>query len=248
LTKLLAILLLFYGTVFCQERKKLPGKIVAAGTGIQDVFVINKATGAEVKTVSGGTFTIDAKAGDQLAVYSQKIEVRNFAISDASFNEVPYVLEVNLKPGETGAAEPSVELDEVVINSPTVNSQSLGLVPKDFKFETPAERRATRYATEAAPSIGVGYVINALSGRLYNLKLAAKYAKKEMYMEKIDNIYTEEELVSQCGIPLEYVRGFVFYAVENAELTSALKAKNVGAAKLLLSGLAFKYLELIKNE
>jgi hypothetical protein len=239
MNKLLAILLLFYGTVFCQERKILPGRIMAGTTGVPNVFVINKNTGAEVKTNGGGNFTLPAKAGDMLAVYSATIEVRDFAISEASFKEAPYLMEVNAK---------SLELEEVVINSPTVTSQSLGLVPKGYKFETAAESRAGRYAAAAAPSFGIGYAINAISGQLYSLKLKASYAKKEMYMEKIDNIYTEEELVTECNIPKEYARGFVYYAVENAKLTAALKAKDTGGAKLLLSDLALKYRELIQDE
>lgn len=244
----LLALLLVCATAFCQERNPLQGKVVAGNAGAANVFVINKATGAEVKTDAGGNFTVPSKAGDILAVYSAKTDVRDFAVTDASFKEIPYVMEVNAKLGAAGTVSNSVELNEVVINSPTVTSQSLGLVPKDYKFGTPAENRAARYAAAASPVFGVGYVVNVVSGQLHNLKLAAKYAKKEMYMEKIDNIYTEEELITQCNIPQEYARGFVYYAVEDAKLTAALKAKNVGGAKLLLADLALKYLEIIKDE
>lgn len=239
--KLPAIVLLLWGTVFCQDRKPLPGKIVAEGIGLQGVFVINKNTGAEVKTNADGTFTIAAGSGDVLAAYNTTIEVRDFAISEASFIDDPYIMEVSAKSMQ-------IELDEVVISRPAVTSQSLGLVPKDFKFETAAQRRARRYATAASPSLGIGYAINAISGQLYYLELAAKYANKEMYIEKIDNIYTEEELVTECNIPKEYARGFVFYAVEDAALNAALKLNDNGGAKLRLSELALKYLEILKEE
>lgn len=218
----------------------MPGKIVVGTTGMEGVFIINKNTGAEVKTGSGGTFTIPAKAGDMLAVYSTKIDVRDFAISEASFKDDPYIMEVSAKSFQ-------IELEGVVINSPTVTSQSLGLVPKGYKFPTASESRASRYAN-AVPGYGLSYAINAISGQLFYLKLAAKYAKMEMYMEKIENIYTEEELVSECNIPKEYARGFVFYAVEDATLTAALTLKDNGGAKLRLSELAIKYIDILKDE
>jgi len=236
MNKLLAMLLLFYGTVLCQERKTLPGKIVIGSTGIPNVFVINKNTGAEVKTGSSGNFAIDAKAGDRLAVYSDKVEVRDFAVSEKSFSEVPYIMEVTSKV---------LELEEVVINSQTVTSQSLGLVPKGYVFETPAERSIRFHGT--MPS-GLDYLFTALGGGLYLKKLEVKYAEKNALLAKMGGVYTEEEIISKCKIPKEYVDGFLYYAVENAALSTALKNKDTGGAKLILSELSVKYLEIIHNE
>jgi len=90
------LLLLFYGQAFCQERRALPGRVILAdNTAVPNVFVINKATRTETKTDVAGSFSIPARAGDRLAVYSADTEVREFAISDASFAKVPYVLSVD---------------------------------------------------------------------------------------------------------------------------------------------------------
>lgn len=234
--KLIVALLLFCGTVFCQERKPLPGKVVIVGNGIQNVFVINKATGAEVKTGGGGYFTIYAKAGDMLAVYSDKVDVRDFAVSEASFKENPYLMEVNAK---------SYEMEEVIINSASVTSQSLGLVPKGYVFETPAERSIRFHGT--MPS-GLDYLFTAIGGGLYLKKLEVKYAKKNALLAKIRDFYTEEEIISECKIPKEYVDGFLYYGVEDAKLTEVLRVKDTGGAKLRLSELALKYLDIIKDE
>ena len=213
----------------------MPGRVILAdNTAVPNVFVINKATGTETKTDVAGSFSIPARAGDRLAVYSADTEVREFAISEASFTEVPYVLSVEFK---------GTEMEEVVVNA--VTSQSLGLVPKGYKFETAAQRRVQHYTTAAG---GLNYLIYAVQGRAFLLKLAVKYAKQEVLTEKIKNIYTEEQLENEFHIPAEYTKGFVFYVAEDAALAAAINANNTGEAKLVITGLAMKYLEIIKNE
>ena len=224
-------------TAVCQERKPLQGKVITGNAGINNIFVINKATGAEVKTDALGGFSIPAKPGDKIAVYSNTIEARDFAISEKSFIEMPYVVEVELK---------GTELKEVVVEA-KVTSQSLGLVPKNYKFPTPAERRAKRYAA-AVPGFGISYVINAMSGNLYMLKLAAKYAEKEVLIQNLGNIYTEDEITAECGVPKEYAKGFLYYSADNQQLADLINVKDTGGAKLLLNELALKYLEVIKDE
>lgn len=236
MNKLLTLLLLVYASVFCQERKALSGRVLAGSTGVANVFVINRATGAEVKTNATGNFSIPVTTGDVLAVYSPNIEVRNFTISDASIAEVPYVMEVTPK---------ALELDEVVITSPTVTSQSLGLVPKGYVFETPVERSIRFHGT--MPS-GLDYLFTAIGGGLYLKELEVKYAEKNALLAKMGGVYTEEEFISKCKIPKEYVDGFLYYSVENAALSTALKNKDTGGAKLILSELSVKYLEIIHNE
>lgn len=67
-------------------------------------------------------------------------------------------------------------------------------------------------------------------------------------MEKIDYIYTEEELIDKFKIPKEYVRGFVYYFVEDPNFARAIKNKNETMARFLMSGLSVRYLEIIKDE
>jgi len=238
MNKWFLILLLVCTTTFSQERTPLLGKVIANGIGVTGIFVINKATGSEVKTDATGNFSLPAKPGDKIAVYSTGVNTRDFAISEASFKEMPYVVEVDVK---------GIELDEVVVET-KVTSQSLGLVPKNYKFPTAAENRSRRYAAAAAPGFGVGYLVNAISGQLYYLKLAATYAKKEELMQNLGYVFTEDEIISECKIPKEYVKGFLFYAVENKQLSELIKVKNKGAAKLLLMELAVKYTEILKHE
>lgn len=232
MNKWLFLLLLIGTTAFSQERKSLPGRVVAGTMGVPGIFVINKTTGAEVKTDATGNFTLPARAGDKFAIYSKNTNVREFAISEASFKEVPYVLEVEAK---------SYELEEVVIQGTGITSESLGIVPKDQKQYTVAERRVYT-ATE-----GTDALFNAISGRTKMLKKAAETEGKEAIIEKLNGMYTDQEIADQFGIPAENIKAFIFYVAEDAPLAEAVSAHDDSLTKLLLIGLAEKYLNAIKE-
>jgi len=246
MNKLLYLLLFITLPGLAQERKPLQGRIMAGDAVVNDVFVINKKTGAEVKTKDKGDFTIDVKTGDVLIAYSNKTEVREFTISELSFADVPYVMSVNPK---------SYELNEVVINQ-TVTSESLGLVPKGQKHYTPAERRL-KTASDFQPSFflppspGIGIptdaIINAITGRTKMLKKALKTENKVYAIEMINGLYTEQELRDELLIPADYVQGFIFYAVEDATCAAALKARNNDLAKLTIANLALKYRAILEE-
>ena len=234
MNKLLSILLLLITLpALCQERKNLPGRVVSGELAVEGVFVINKATGTEVKTDSKGDFTIPARAGDKLAVYGAKTEVREFAISEMSFKEVPYVISVEVK---------AYELQEVVVEGSAVTSKSLGLVPEGQKTYTPAERRVYT-ATE-----GTDAIFNAISGRTKMLKKAAETEKKESVIELLNGLYTDREITYEFKIPDDNVRDFIFYAAEDTEIAKAVKGKNESLVKLLMIDLARKYLIAIKDD
>ncbi|WP_294820060.1 hypothetical protein [uncultured Flavobacterium sp.] len=231
---LLYLLLCLSLAAFSQERKTLNGRVVTDGAGIGGIFIINKNTGAEKKSDAMGNFTVEARAGDVIAAYSARTEVRDFIISEESFLENPFMISINAQ---------AYELDEVVVEK-RVTSESLGLVPPGQKQYTPAERKLFT----ATSGFGIDIILNALSGRTKMLKRAVETEKKEMLMELIGNVCTEEEIRTEYKIPDEYIRGFVYYAVEDKEFASALKAGNDTMTRFLLTGLAAKYREIIANE
>ena len=231
-----------------QERKPLLGRVVAGTDAVANVFVINKKAGTETKTDNKGNFTLDAKVGDVLTVYSNRTEVRDFIINPIAFTDSPYVMAVKIT---------AYELDEVVINDVGVTSESLGLVPKSQKRYTPAERRL-KTASEFKPDFFLGYmpgigiptdaIINAISGRTKMLKKALTTERKEFAIDKINGLYTEQEIKDELQIPQEYVQGFIFYAAEDPGYVAALKAKNNHLAKLTIANLALKYIAIIKED
>jgi hypothetical protein len=247
MNKLLCLLLFITLPMAAQERKPLLGRVMAGTDAAANVFVINKKARTETKTDAAGNFTIDAKVGDVITVYSNKTEVRDFVINDLAFKDNPYVLSVKVT---------AYELDEVVINDVGVTSESLGLVPKNQKRYTPAQRRL-KTASEIKPSFFLGYmpgiglptdaIINAISGRTKMLKKALVTENKEFALDKINGLYTDQEISDDLHIPEEYIQGFIYYAVEDAGCAAALKAKNDDLAKLTIANLALKYLDILKE-
>jgi hypothetical protein len=225
-------LLLFSLSALSQDRKPFLGKVVSGEMVIEDIFVINKATGTETKTNNRGIFTLPVKVGDQLVVYGTKTNVREFTINNLSFKEQPYVVSVEIK---------GYELEEVVVEGSTVTSESLGLVPKDQKQYTPAERKLYT-ATE-----GTDAIFNAISGRTKMLKKAAETEKKEGVIQTLNGMYTDTEITEQLNIPAEYVRAFIFYVAEDKSIANALKGDNETLVRLLMIDLAKKYLTALKD-
>lgn len=232
----------------CQERILLKGKVVTGKRGIAAVFVINKANGTESKTGDDGDFTIMARPGDVLAVYNKDIAVRDFLLRAESFGEEPYKVSVNYQPQE---------LDEVVIDK-NINSESLGLVPKGQKKFTQQEKKlyTASYNTPLwklalgliAGSMPLDPFINAITGRTRMLKKTVATERTIAVIEKIDGIYTNEEVVNQLKVPADYVQGFKVFAAEKKEITDAFTAGDDGHAKALLATLAIQYNQLLTNE
>lgn len=239
------LFLLTITAAFAQQRKPLLGRVIAGDAVVPNVFVINKYTGVETKTSAYGDFTLPARAGDRIVIYGKIIEVREFEISEASFNQKPYLLEVDPK---------GTELKEVVINK--ISPESLGLVPKGQKQLTVAERRL-KTASEFKPNFmfllmgGIAFpldpIINAISGRTKMLKKNLATERKEFNIDKLNNIYTPEQITAKLHIPEELVNGFIFYAVEDPECAEALRVKNNDMVRLRLMLLAEQFLALQKE-
>lgn len=236
MSKLLYILLLVSFSVSAQTRQVFRGRVVSGDAVVSGVFVLNKATGAETRTDANGIFTLDARNGDRVAVFSNTIEIREFDVSAKSFEEQPYQMEVRVK---------ATELNEVVITD--INSEKLGLVPKGQKQYTPAERKLLTAGSAKMNPMGLDPLINAISGRTKMLKKALETENKEILAQKINDFFTDDDLKA-LGLPQETARGFIFYIVENPRVGDAIKNNNPSLLKLLLMELSQDYLKLQKDE
>jgi len=230
MNKLLYLLLLFALPVLSQDRQALQGKVMADDATLAGVFVINKQTGTEVKTDAQGLFTIAAKAGDKLVVYSDKVNVREFLLGQVSFASAPYVLAVEMR---------SFDIEEVVVNKQAITSEGLGLVPVGQKRLTVAERRLA-----AADSGPVDILINWLTGRKKMLERELVTERKEMAMDNLNGILNEDELAAEYHIPAEQIPAFLFYVIDDKRVTDALAAGNEHLVQLLLLELGPKFLTL----
>lgn len=240
------IALLFYLPVIATaQRQELFGRIVSdeASTPLATVYVININTGTETKTDGKGDFTIFAMPGDMLTVYSKTTEVREFRVKEHFFKEVPFLFAVRVK---------AYEMDEVVINE-NINSVNLGIVPKNQKKYTPAEKRLYT-AGDFKPihllgllggSLQLDPIINAINGKTKRIKKEVAVEKKEFLIEDVYGLYTEDEITREFSIPKEHVKGFVYFLVEDKEFVEAATANNPESTRFIIARLAGQYLNNI---
>jgi len=225
---------------FAQKRVPLNGRITADNTTVTNAFIINKHLGKETRTDGNGNFTIMARSGDILVVYSKGTELREFYLTEASFKESPYRLEV--KPV-------TIELEEVVISDSIPLSAGFPrMQPKYTPAEAKLKAATDTYHMDQGLMIHGDAIINKLIGRSAALKKALSTERKEATMEAIANDAALVEMIQQdLEIPEEYVRGFLFYLVEDVEFAAALKAKNSDLSKTRLLHLAETYRQNLQS-
>ena len=224
------VMLLLSVQVFSQNT--LYGKVVSSNEPVQGVYVINKRTGAEAKSDNNGLFKLEVKTGDELAVYNTQIVTRNFTVNKEWFDESPFVISVD---------QQMYELEEVVIDH-QVTSESLGLVPKGQKQYTPAQRRLYTATTGLLDPL-----INLITGRTKMLKKALETEKQEMLIQEVNAMFSQAE-IEQLNIPEEYVKGFVFFIVEDKDFATAIKNGDDGLVKYYMTELAKKYIKILNEE
>jgi len=227
--KLLSIIVLLIS--FTAAGQLLKGRVVSGNVAVGDAFVINKKTGTETKTDAWGDFTIAAKPGESIVVYNTKIAIREFILTSASFKDQPYVVSVNYQ---------AYEMDEVVIDK-KIDAVSLGLVPKDQKRYTVAERRLY---TASGGAFGIDLLINYLSGRWRMLKMNVKTEKKETMIETVRGLYNEDEIVNLFDIPAEHIDGFLYYLAEKEYFMMVVKQGNKAQVGFIMADFAKDYMAL----
>ncbi len=211
---------------------ELKGKVISDINDVKDIIVFNFTTKKDTLTDSSGLFTIEAKAGDRLIISSPKLEGLEIVLNENSFRMNPLIIEVKSKANE---------LAEIQINR--ITAKSLGIIGKDVKEYTVAERRL-RTATTGGP---VGMIYNLISGQKNMLKKIVEVEKYETNHEKLLRLLTEDFFLTTLKIAKENLNGFLIFASEDMTIAKLLKDKNYGNLKFKLVELTFKYKE-IKNE
>ncbi len=237
----LLALFIFTAPVSCaQDRCPVNGKVSSNFDELEGIYVINRSTEATVFTKRGGYFSIPATVNDTLLFSSIQFTAKEVVVKQEHFGSD--LLIVPIEPMHR-------QLTEVIINDYShINSVRLGLVPANQKKYTPAERRLATASQFKMNPLGLDPIFNAFSGRTAMLRKAAETEKKETLIDKIYYLYSEDDIVAKLKIPVEYVRGFLFYVVENKYLTKAIDEKNHEMARFMMSGLATKYLSLLNND
>jgi hypothetical protein len=217
------------GVVVCR------GKVNAEMTELEGIYIINLNTENATITDSKGFFTINAKAGDSLLLSSVQFKSVKKAISSQDLNNLFFV---TMRPIMN-------ELKEVVVKRPSVSAESLGIIPYGQKKYTPAERKYAAASSGRLNPMGLDPLLNYFSGRTAMLKKELEVEKKEGYLVQLENLFDNNHYVNTLHIPAEYVKGFLYFAVENPKFTRVLKTKNRTSIEFLMSELATQYIQII---
>lgn len=210
----------------------LNGKVISDFTGLEGTIVLNNTTKVSTITTDEGLFSIEAKPNDMLIIASPKLQGLEIKLNPNSFKMDPLIIEVKSKPRE---------LAEVEIKSYAhINTISMGIVSKNVKTYTPAERRL-RTASTGGP---VGLIYNLISGEKTMLKKVVEVEKFEMNFQKLLDLLTEEFFLTTLKITKENLSGFLVFASEDSNVAKMLKDKDNSFLKLKLVELAFKFKEL----
>ena len=219
------------------------GKVSNAVADLEGVYVINLKTEQLVQTDKNGGFTIPAVKGDSLV------------FSMFQYNRVKVVLtEENIMGQKVSVTmNPLMNyLDEVIIKRySNINAVSLGIIPSGQRSYSAAERKlkaASDFGGSGGASVGLDPLLNLISGRTAMLKKELEVENKEKFIQQLEYMFKESHFVSKLKIPLIYVKGFIYYAVENPKFTKVLETKNRVSIEFLLAQLAEMYKENIAGE
>ena len=217
-----------------KEVKTIRGRILANSGIFTEIEVVNLNSEKNVKANENGEFTIEAEINDVLFFASKSFEAYRKVLQANDFCEDFISIEMIPK---------GIELDEVIINQyATINARDLGIIPKNQKSYTVAERRLK------ANSGGIGGLINMLSGRKEMLKKELEVEKKETNLAKLKRLFTSDFYTKSFHIAADKINTFQYYCIEDIDFVEALNAKNKTLSMFLIITLAEKYNKIIANE
>lgn len=247
--QLLFFLFLFHFSGWAQSDTIIKGKIVSTSSSLEGIHILNLNKGIGIATDDRGYFSIRVTIGDTLQFSAIHLIGTKHIIKKDDFGENLLFVEMKSKLNE---------LEEVtIVQYKNINAVSLGIIPKNQKTYTPAERKLkTASEMSIGTIISIDPLLNWISGRTRMLKKEVEIEIKEFLIDQTADYYQKEYFTDVLKIPEDYVDGFLFYIVENERFVRAMKDKNKTMATFILSELAVEYLKVtelqpstsVKNE
>ncbi len=233
---LTVVLLLLTQFVIGQIRveKEIRGQISVDSTEAEGINVLNLSNKRATVSDQDGQFRILAKEDDVLVFTAVNLAVFRKEIKHEDL--IADLIQVRM-------SSKSIVLKEVVINEyPNITAENLGIIPYGQKKYTAAERKLYQ------ASGGILGLVNIISGRKAMLKKEFEVEKKERLLAKIDVLFEDKYYIETLKIPGDYIKGFQYYCIEDADFAAALRSKNKTMAFFWIVPLAEKYNQIIKDE
>lgn len=225
------------------ESKLLKGKINAKTEDLERINIININTDFATESSEGGYFEINASVGDTLVFSGVQFERKAIVVDKENYDTewVFVALKISIR-----------QIEEVSVGN-KINAVSLGIVPKNQKKYTVAERRlyaatgsSNTYGTSTKVSLDA--ILNAISGRTTMLKKELIIEKKEIVIKKVSEWFEDIYFTDTLKIPSDYVNAFKYYLVENEKFVASVNNKNKTLASFLIGEIATDYLKLLNEK
>ncbi|WP_228012004.1 carboxypeptidase-like regulatory domain-containing protein [Flavobacterium hungaricum] len=211
------------------------GRILEQSSVVEGVNIINNTTQVTAVSDADGNFAIAVREGDVLVFSAVNLEPLKHRITAEDLNMSVIVFKMTAK---------EIELKEVVVNENAhITAENLGIIPHGQKKYTPAERKLY-----TANSTSVDKILNSISGRTAMLKKEVNVEKKEALFRKLEYLFDENYYTDRLKIPVDYIKGFQLFCVDDAEFAVSLNTKNKTMSMFLITDLARKYLTILENE
>jgi hypothetical protein len=217
---------IFFQIVFPQT--PLKGKVVSETYDLQNISIINLTNNASSQTQKEGFFSILAKPKDTLLFSGMQIIGVKIAIKQTDFSENLFF--VKLKPQVNQLAE------VLVYKNFDFDLVKMRILSKPAKKFSPAERRIH----EANTGI-VNPILNAITGRTAMLKEELVVEKEERLLDRLSAMFEDNFYTDHLKIPVEYIKGFQHYVINDPKLIIQIKARNKAMVAFVLGELAEKY-------
>jgi hypothetical protein len=216
--------------------KEIKGKISADTIAVEGINIVNSTTEKATTADKNGSFLLFVKEGDILVFSAVNLVTLHKRISRQDL--IQDILKIQMTPK-------GIELEEVIVNeNPQITAENLGIIPYGQKKYTPAERKLYT----ATSGGGIDGLLNTISGRKTMLKKEIAVEGKEQSLNRIAPIFEDKYYTETLKIPTDYIKGFQYYCVEDADFAAALKSKNKTLIMFLIVGLAENYTKIITNE
>jgi hypothetical protein len=217
----------------------LNGKVVSDALNIDKIVVINVSNNKISSTNIEGVFNILAKPTDTLYFSGNRIKGAKIILKKDDFYVEPFKVKLFQQVNQ---------LDEVVIRKNQITALSLGIINKPIPVLTPAERRLAYRTGRFTPntdgtsgfSVGLEPLFSSITGQKAQLIKELEVEKKELSIDKLAYLFEDDFYTKKLKIPLELIKGFQYFAVEDLKLIEILKSKNQ-------SLIIFKLIEIAKN-
>ena len=223
-----------------QKEIMLSGTVLLNNKEIEDVFVKNENSNETTNSDANGRFTIKCQLGDILNFSSINTETKRKKITKSEYQSNSLIVTMTSK---------TIDLNEVIINNNAITAEKIGIIPKNQKKYTPAERRL-KTAGDFKPihllsilggTLPLDPIINKISGRTKRLKKELEIEKKERLFNRLKALYKDDFYFVNLKIPKIYVDAFRYFCIENQYLVSYLTSGNKQLLELLMSELAVTF-------